>query len=118
MAAISALIIDHNVEDIRMANAPVQCSIEDGVALVTLSNPPLNLVTLALTRHLNDLVTKLAADPSVRVMVVTGSGSKAFCAGNPAHWRDSLRGLILAHFWCRAMRPYQSLSGAEGTSGT
>ena len=65
-----------------MANAPVQCSIEDGVALVTLTNPPLNLVTLALTRHLNDLVAKLAADPSVRVMVVTGSGSKAFCAGS------------------------------------
>ena len=65
-----------------MAEDPVLCSIEDGVALVTLNNPPLNLVTLALTRQLNELVTKLAADPSVRVMVLTGSGSKAFCAGS------------------------------------
>jgi enoyl-CoA hydratase len=65
-----------------MSTGPVQCSIEDGVALVTLTNPPLNLVTLELTRHLNDLVGQLAADPCVRVMVVTGSGSKAFCAGS------------------------------------
>jgi enoyl-CoA hydratase/carnithine racemase len=65
-----------------MAADPVLCSIEDGVALVTLNNPPLNLVTLELTRQLNSLVTKLAVDPSVRVMVLTGSGSKAFCAGS------------------------------------
>jgi len=65
-----------------MATDPVLCSIEDGVALVTLNNPPLNLVTLELTRQLNALVTRLAADPSVRVMVLTGSGSKAFCAGS------------------------------------
>ncbi len=65
-----------------MAADPVLCSIEDGVALVTLNNPPLNLVTLELTRQLNSLVTKLALDPSVRVMVLTGSGSKAFCAGS------------------------------------
>lgn len=65
-----------------MATDPVLCSIEDGVALVTLNNPPLNLVTLELTRQLNALVTKLAADPNVRVMVLTGSGSKAFCAGS------------------------------------
>jgi enoyl-CoA hydratase/carnithine racemase len=65
-----------------MAGDPVLCAIEDGVALVTLNNPPLNLVTLELTRQLNQLVMKLAADPAVRVLVLTGSGSKAFCAGS------------------------------------
>ncbi len=65
-----------------MATDPVLCTIEDGVAVVTLNNPPLNLVTLELTRQLNALVQKLAADPEVRVMVLTGSGSKAFCAGS------------------------------------
>ena len=65
-----------------MTKAPVQCVIEDGVALVTLSNPPLNLVTLDLSRQLNELVARLAVDPAVRVMVVTGSGTKAFCAGS------------------------------------
>src|ERR1043166_3730932 len=60
----------------------VLCSVADGVALVTLNNPPLNLVTLELTHALNALVTRLARDESVRVMVLTGSGSKAFCAGS------------------------------------
>jgi len=65
-----------------MANESVLCAIDDGVALVTLNNPPLNLVTLEMTRELNALVARLAADPGVRVMVVTGAGSKAFCAGS------------------------------------
>ncbi len=54
----------------------------DGVALVTLDNPPLNLVTLEMTRELDALLSRLAADPAVRVMVLTGSGSRAFCAGS------------------------------------
>jgi enoyl-CoA hydratase len=60
----------------------VLCTVEDGVALVTLNNPPLNLVTLDLTCDLNALVARLAGDPGVRVMVLTGSGTKAFCAGS------------------------------------
>src|ERR1051326_8351650 len=60
----------------------VLCSVADGVALVTLNNPPLNLVTLELTHALNALVTRLARDQSVRVMALTGSGTKAFCAGS------------------------------------
>ena len=65
-----------------MAAESVLCEIEDGIGLVTLDNPQLNLVTLELTRRLNELVARLAADPAVRVMVLTGSGAKAFCAGS------------------------------------
>jgi len=65
-----------------MSGEPVQCSVADGVALVTLNNPPLNLVTLEMTRQLNDLVSRLATDAAVRVMVLKGAGSKAFCAGS------------------------------------
>jgi enoyl-CoA hydratase len=60
----------------------VLCSVADGVALVTLNNPPLNLVTLEMTHDLNALVARLATDELVRVMVLTGSGTKAFCAGS------------------------------------
>ena len=65
-----------------MSDGPVRCSIEDGVALVTLVNPPLNVVTFELTRQLNALVAQLAVDPAVRVLVLTGAGDKAFCAGS------------------------------------
>lgn len=66
----------------RMTAEPVLCSIEDGVATVTLNNPPLNLVTLDLTAKLNALLDSLAADPAVRVLVLAGAGEKAFCAGS------------------------------------
>jgi enoyl-CoA hydratase/carnithine racemase len=54
----------------------------DGVAVLTLDNPPLNLVTLELTRRLDRTLDQLAADPEVRVLVVTGAGDRAFCAGS------------------------------------
>jgi enoyl-CoA hydratase/carnithine racemase len=62
--------------------APVLLEVADGVAVLTLNNPPLNLVTLELTRRLGAELTRLAADPAARVLVVTGSGAKAFCAGS------------------------------------
>lgn len=61
---------------------PVLHEIRDGVATVTLNNPPLNLVTLELTRVLKQTLTDLAADSAVRVLVLTGSGERAFCAGS------------------------------------
>ena len=65
-----------------MTPQSVKSTHEDGVALVTLDNPPLNLVTLEMTRGLDALLSRLAADPAVRVLVLTGSGSRAFCAGS------------------------------------
>jgi enoyl-CoA hydratase/carnithine racemase len=53
-----------------------------GVATLTLMNPPLNLVTLGLTRELNATLDRLASDPACRVLVVAGAGGRAFCAGS------------------------------------
>jgi enoyl-CoA hydratase/carnithine racemase len=60
----------------------VRTAIQDGVAVLTLDNPPLNLVTLELTRRLHAALDRLAADPGARVLVVTGAGTRAFCAGS------------------------------------
>jgi enoyl-CoA hydratase/carnithine racemase len=54
---------------------------EQGVALVTLNNPPLNLITLAVSAELTDTMQRLDRDEDVRVVVLTGSPGKAFCAG-------------------------------------
>lgn len=56
--------------------------IDKGVAVVTLNNPPLNLVTLTTSRLLFETMQQLSADPAVRVVVLTGSGDKAFCVGS------------------------------------
>ena len=63
------------------------------VALITLSNPPLNLVTLDLSAELRETLFKLEQDDEVRVIVLTGSGQRAFCVGSdvkefPQVWDD------------------------------
>ncbi|MHB1159576.1 MAG: enoyl-CoA hydratase/isomerase family protein [Chloroflexota bacterium] len=60
----------------------VNWTLEGGVATLVLNNPPVNVVTLRLTRELGECLEELAADPAVRVVIVTGAGSKAFCAGS------------------------------------
>ncbi len=62
--------------------SPVDTNIDDGIALVTLNNPPLNVMTVELTRVFDALLDELAADSGVRVLVLTGAGDRAFCAGS------------------------------------
>ena len=54
----------------------------DGHAVVFLANPPMNVVSLPLTRELYAALRDLERDDSVRAVIVTGDGSRAFCAGS------------------------------------
>jgi enoyl-CoA hydratase len=56
--------------------------VEKGVALVTLNNPPLNVVTLPLSKEMADTFAKLEIDSAVKIVVLTGAGVKGFCAGS------------------------------------
>lgn len=53
-----------------------------GHAVVFLANPPMNVVSLPLTRQLYAALRELERDDNVRVLILTGEGSKAFCAGS------------------------------------
>jgi 2-(1,2-epoxy-1,2-dihydrophenyl)acetyl-CoA isomerase len=54
---------------------------EGGVATVTLNRPEVyNALTSSLRRTLGDELDAIAADPSVRAVVLTGAG-RAFCSG-------------------------------------
>ena len=60
----------------------LQCSIEDGIALVTVNRPQaLNALDTTTLRELDGLLDSLAADEAVRVLILTGAGEKAFVAG-------------------------------------
>lgn len=50
-------------------------------AIVYLDNPPLNILTLAMTQRLIQLFSGLEKDDEVRVVIITGAGEKAFCVG-------------------------------------
>jgi enoyl-CoA hydratase len=60
----------------------VQLEIADGVAVIRLDNPPLNLFTRQLTKALGDMLAAIAADADVRSVVVSGVGTRAFSAGS------------------------------------
>ena len=66
-----------------IAQGPVRCSMRgDGVAVLTLDNPPLNVVFRGLTEALGRALDALALDAAVRAVVITGAGTRAFCAGS------------------------------------
>lgn len=52
------------------------------VAVIELDNPPLNVVSLAMTASLDRHLAQAADDPAIRAVVVTGRGDRAFCAGS------------------------------------
>lgn len=55
---------------------------EDGIAVLTLNNPPLNLNTLSTLTQLKAACARIMTDETVRVVVITGAGQRAFCAGS------------------------------------
>lgn len=55
---------------------------EGAVAVVTLDRPAAhNAFTVAMLRRLEELVAEVAADDDLHVLVLTGAGTRAFCAG-------------------------------------
>ncbi|MCM3713489.1 enoyl-CoA hydratase/isomerase family protein [Halalkalibacter oceani] len=61
------------------------------VAVLTLNNPPLNVTTLEATKQLRSILQEIEADDEVRVVILTGAGEKAFCAGSDINEFPSVR---------------------------
>ena len=51
------------------------------VSTITLNRPPLNLITSHMLRELEEAFDQVAARPETRAVILTGAGSRAFCAG-------------------------------------
>ena len=54
---------------------------QDGVAYLTLDDPPANTYTHEMMRQLDDAIIQARFDKDVSVLVLTGLGEKFFCAG-------------------------------------
>ncbi|AZK97540.1 MULTISPECIES: enoyl-CoA hydratase/isomerase family protein [Streptomyces] len=70
------------MESARSGPEPrIVCTVTDGVAKVVIDNPAKrNAMTKAMWRAVPELLARLAVDPAVRVLVLTGEGP-TFCAG-------------------------------------
>jgi enoyl-CoA hydratase len=64
------------------------------VAVLQLQNPPLNLISVEVTRQLDRALAELEGADEVRAVIVTGSGDRAFCVGSDVKEFESLRGRV------------------------
>jgi len=55
--------------------------VQDGIAVLTLNDPPANTYSYEMMRQLDHAVLTARIDEAVQVIVITGQGDKFFCAG-------------------------------------
>ncbi|MBI4257418.1 MAG: enoyl-CoA hydratase/isomerase family protein [Thaumarchaeota archaeon] len=59
----------------------VDTQFQDGIVVITINNPPLNILSLPVLTQLKATVQEADTTASVKGLVVTGAGEKAFSAG-------------------------------------
>ena len=59
----------------------VQYRAQDGIAVLTLNDPPANTYRYEMMQELDSSILAARMDESVNVIVITGKGEKFFCAG-------------------------------------
>jgi enoyl-CoA hydratase/carnithine racemase len=65
----------------RGTSALVEYEAQDGVAVLTLQDPPANTYTYEMMQQLDASILRARMDDQVHVIVLTGAGEKFFCAG-------------------------------------
>lgn len=53
----------------------------EGVAVITIDNPPMNVLSRQVTQELGEIFAAIAEDAEVIVAILTGAGNRAFMAG-------------------------------------
>lgn len=54
---------------------------ENGIGVVCINRPPLNALNSAVVCELHQIFNEISTDSEVKVVIITGSGDKAFVAG-------------------------------------
>ena len=85
-----------------MFESLLQVSSEDGIAIVTLHRPEkLNSLTPAMLDELEFTARRLEDDTTLRAVILTGSGEKAFCVGADINEWAALAPLDMWRRWVR-----------------
>ena len=54
---------------------------QEGIATVTIDNPPMNVLSSQVSQGLREVFSQIKDDPEVIAVIVTGKGDRAFMAG-------------------------------------
>ncbi|MGW1802438.1 enoyl-CoA hydratase-related protein [Streptomyces sp. NPDC001984] len=105
---------------------PLDVSVGDGVAVLTLDEPPVNALSTALYEELADTLTQLGDRTDVRALVVASANSRVFCAGadvrefaarppGPATRADELRQILARRVYDLLLDfPYPTVAAVRG----
>ncbi|HEX8747469.1 MAG TPA: enoyl-CoA hydratase/isomerase family protein [Pyrinomonadaceae bacterium] len=69
------------VQESQTTGKLVEYGTEQGVALLTLNDPPANTYSYEMMQELDRAILSARMDAEVQVIVITGRGEKFFCAG-------------------------------------
>ena len=100
------------VRDTEHTSDLVQYRVQDGIAFLTLNDPPANTYTHEMMQALDARILKARMDESVQVIVLTGNGAKFFCAGANINMLSSVTPTFKYYFCLHAN---ETLSRLEQT---
>jgi cyclohexa-1,5-dienecarbonyl-CoA hydratase len=55
--------------------------VKENHAILTINRPPMNILNIATMKEMNSAITSLIDNKNIKVLIITGSGEKAFSAG-------------------------------------
>ncbi len=93
----------------KMPHGKVTYASGDGVALLTLTNPPANGYSHEMMRDLDEAVLRARFDDAVQVIVLAGAGEKFFCAGADIAMLHGVTPSFKYHFCLHANETLQRL---------
>ncbi|WP_251553664.1 enoyl-CoA hydratase [Neobacillus muris] len=64
-----------------MTNSLVKMETMEHIAVVTIDNPPLNVLGSQVSKELKDIFDEIALDQEIVAVILTGAGNRAFMAG-------------------------------------
>ncbi len=62
-------------------NKVVELTVNNGVGVITINNPPVNALTLEVRGQLKEVLQEVEENNEIRAIVITGAGPKCFVAG-------------------------------------
>ncbi|MFY0758000.1 enoyl-CoA hydratase/isomerase family protein [Metabacillus dongyingensis] len=76
----------------------IKTNIENHICIITINNPPMNILTKEFREEFVPYMEELKTRHDVRVIILTGEGDRAFCAGADLNEEGELTPETVLHF--------------------
>ena len=96
-----------------MAHETIILEKKERVATITLNRPPMNPLNRRMYEELGQVAEELNADPEIKVVIITGSGDKAFAAGLDVKEVEGKSVTDMKDFWACSRDASARVAGIE-----